>query len=129
MDTKDMIVEVVYENKDGTLSIYDWKRVKSIDKFSHFNKFAKAKCISNIQDTNYWHYSIQLNMYKYILENNYGIVIRDLYLVRLHPNNTRKSFDLIKVPILTTDIEILCKFRIGTWIEEKDNVEEYQISA
>ena len=34
-------IDMVYENPDGTLSIYDWKRSKDISKVNGWNKFAK----------------------------------------------------------------------------------------
>jgi len=37
-----------------------------------------------IPDTNYWHYALQLNMYKTILEENYGFKVSELYLVGIH---------------------------------------------
>ena len=33
-------IDMVYENPDGTLSIYDWKRAKNITRINTFNKFA-----------------------------------------------------------------------------------------
>ena len=77
-------IDMLFINEDGTLSIYDWKRCKSIDKKPSFNKYAKAP-IKHIPDTNYWHYCIQLNAYKMIIERNYGYTIKDMYLVCIHP--------------------------------------------
>jgi ATP-dependent exoDNAse (exonuclease V) beta subunit len=65
-------IDMVYENPDGTLSIYDWKRSKDITRINNFNKYALTECISHMPDANFWHYSLQLNTYKAILEKNYG---------------------------------------------------------
>ena len=91
-------IDMVYMNEDGTLSIYDWKRCKSINKLNTFNKFSSCDKIKNIPDTNYWHYSIQLNLYKYILEKKYGFIVKDMYLVQIHPN--QNNYKKIKVDIL-----------------------------
>jgi len=105
-------IDMVYENpEDDTLSIYDWKRAKEIAKTSGFNKYATTECINYLPDTNFWHYSLQLNTYKAILEAKYGKKIRDLYLVRLHPNNTKKTFDLIKCADLSEEIRELFEYR------------------
>lgn len=104
-------IDMVYENSDGTLSIYDWKRCKEIVKQNTWNKFALEPLIKHIPDTNFWHYSLQLNTYKYILERKYGKTIRDLYLVRLHPTNN--SYELIEVPIMTKEIVELFQKRTG----------------
>ena len=104
-------IDMVYENEDGTLSIYDWKRCKEISKVSAFKKHAKTACINYIPDTNFWHYSLQLNTYKAILEAKYSKKITALYLVRLHPNNVRKTFDLIKCADLSNEIADLFQYR------------------
>ena len=62
-------------------------------------------------DTNYWHYSLQLNTYKAILEKNYGKKVTDLYLVCLHPNNNNKSYQRIKVADLQDDVKSLFEMR------------------
>lgn len=100
-------IDMVYENPDGTLSIYDWKRSKEISGENPFNKFAIEPEIKHIPDTNFWHYSLQLNIYKAILERNYGKVVKELYLVRLHPNHPNKTYELIPVPLLDKEIKSL----------------------
>jgi len=77
-------VDMLFMNEDGTLSIYDWKRCKSLEKFVAYNQFA-LEPISHIPDTNFWHYSIQLNTYKLIIERKYGYKIKDMYLICIHP--------------------------------------------
>jgi ATP-dependent exoDNAse (exonuclease V) beta subunit len=100
-------IDMVYENPDGTLSIYDWKRSKIITRINQFNKFALTPCICHLPDSNFWHYALQLNMYKYILETKYDKIIKDLYLVRLHPEADEKNYELIELPILTTEMNDL----------------------
>jgi len=100
-------IDMVYENADGTLSIYDWKRSKEITKYNNFREYAKTECIKHLPNTNFWHYSLQLNTYKRILERKYGKTVTDLYLVRLHPNNENKSYDLIKCADLSREIDLL----------------------
>lgn len=104
-------IDMVYENPDGTLSIYDWKRCKDITPENNWNKFALHPVLEHIPDTNFWHYTLQLNTYKKILENNYGVRIRELVLVRLHPDNPDKTYELIEVPILSREMEELFRQR------------------
>jgi PD-(D/E)XK nuclease superfamily len=106
-------IDMVYENPDGSLSIYDWKRSKEISPNNNFGKYALNPLLSHIPDTNFWHYALQLNTYKYILETKYGCVIKDLYLVRLHPDNENKNYDLIKLPILKDEMDLLFEERIN----------------
>jgi len=78
-------IDMVFENNsDGTLSIYDWKRSKEIKLRNSYGSRGFDH-LKEYQDCNYVQYSLQLNMYKYILETKYGKTIRDLYLVVIHP--------------------------------------------
>jgi ATP-dependent exoDNAse (exonuclease V) beta subunit len=97
-------IDMVFENEDGTLLIYDWKRCKEILKTTAFNKFAKTECISHLPDTNYWHYCLQLNVYKYILETNYNKRVSGLFLVCLHPNNKNQSY--LRIPVVDLQAEV-----------------------
>ena len=105
-------IDMIYENPDGTLSIYDWKRSKEITRVNNFNKFAKNKLICHMPDSNFWHYALQLNTYKRIIERKYGKTVTDLYLVRLHPDAEEKNYELIKLPDLTKEIDELFEERV-----------------
>ena len=107
-------IDMVYENPDGTLSIYDWKRAKNITRINNFNKFAISRDICHLPDSNFWHYALQLNTYKVILEQKYGKKVKDLYLVRLHPDAEEKNYELIKLPDLSKDVIDLLKERKRT---------------
>ena len=111
-------IDMVYENPDGSLAIYDWKRVKEITRVNNFNKYAITKSICQMPDSNFWHYSLQLNTYKAILEGKYNKKITDLYLVRLHPDAEEKTYELIKVPDLSADIGELFAERTKLFIVE-----------
>ena len=100
-------IDMVYENPDGTLSIYDWKRSKLITRINNFNKFALSAPVCHLPDSNFWHYALQLNTYKSILEENYGKTIKDLFLVRLHPDAEEKDYELIPLPNLKREINEL----------------------
>lgn len=92
-------IDMVYENPDSTLEIYDWKRCKEITKVNGWNETATNKLISHLPSTNFWQYALQLNIYKQILEAKYDKVVRKLCLVRIHPD--ANSYELIEVPFLT----------------------------
>jgi ATP-dependent exoDNAse (exonuclease V) beta subunit len=105
-------IDMIYKKDDGHLLIYDWKRCKDISKFSRFNKFSNNPIICDFPDTNFWHYSLQLNTYKAILERCYGEIVDDLYLVCLHPDNKSKNYERIKVPNLQNQVKELFDERI-----------------
>lgn len=100
-------IDMVYENDDGTLSIYDWKRCKEITRINNFNKYALKECINYMPDSNFWHYCVQLNTYKSILERKYDKIVKELFLVRLHPDAEENNYELIQLPIITKEINTL----------------------
>jgi hypothetical protein len=104
-------IDMIYENPDGTLSIYDWKRCKNITRINNFNKFGLPPQICHLPDSNFWHYALQLNTYKAILEKKYGKIVKELFLVRLHPDAEEKTYELIKLPDLSTEIKELFEER------------------
>lgn len=101
-------IDMVFRNiDDGTYSIYDWKRTKEI-KFS--NKFSKGVGImKQYDDCNYMHYSLQLNIYKYILETKYDMKIRDMFLVCIHHDYDK--YKKIEVADLTDVVNTIFAFR------------------
>lgn len=97
------------ETKEYYYAIYDWKRAEKISAESDFyHKYSIHPKLSNkIPDTNFWHYAMQLNIYKYILERNYNIRIDELCLVKLHPNNVSNNYELIDIPDLQKEVELI----------------------
>jgi ATP-dependent exoDNAse (exonuclease V) beta subunit len=104
-------IDMVFENPDGTLRIYDWKRCGEIPVEGFGGKRAKTECIKHLPDSKFWQYSLQLNTYKTILESKYSKKITELCLVCLHPDNAYKSYDLIPVPFLEKEMTDLLEFR------------------
>ena len=117
-------IDMIYENPDGTLQIYDWKRCQEIKHEAEFGKYAKTTCISHLPDTNFWHYALQLNVYKTILEHKYGKKVTALYLVCMHPENKYKNYQRIEVPFLEKEINDLIMLRkqeVAMMNAKKDN--------
>ena len=102
-------IDMVFENPDGTIQIYDWKRCKEIS--YEDRKCAVTPCIRHLPDTNFWHYALQLNTYKKILETKYGKKVTGLYLVCMHPENPYKNYERIEVPFLDAELEALFAYR------------------
>ena len=104
-------VDMVYRNPDGTLLIYDWKRCKEIVKENAYGSTATTACVRHLPDTNFWHYALQLNTYKTIIEDKYGAKVVGLCLVCLHPDNANGSYQIINVPFLEKEIADLFEYR------------------
>jgi len=106
-------IDMVYELEDGTLAIYDWKRCKEITKTNGFGRSAITNCIQYLPDSNFWHYSLQLNTYKAILEKCYQRTVSSMVLVRLYPDETgaTNQYELLPVPVLTEAMQDLFALR------------------
>jgi hypothetical protein len=78
-------IDMVYKKPDGTLAIYDWKRIEELKTENRWQTGLGP--VAHLPDTNYWHYSLQLNVYRYILQKHYGYTVSELALVVLHPSN------------------------------------------
>jgi len=92
-----------------SLVLYDWKRCKEIKETNDFKEFALTDCIKHLPDTNFWQYSLQLNIYKAILEGKYEKKVEAMYLVCLHPN--LPTYQLLPVPDLSQEIKELFALR------------------
>jgi len=77
--------------------LVDWKRSKEIKKRAYGSgENARGKGpLTNKANCNFEHYSLQLNIYKHLLEKHYSVNITRMTLVILHPNQEGyKSFDV-----------------------------------
>lgn len=106
-------IDMVFQNTEtGEYFICDWKRSKEIKMRSYYGQYAIVECISHIHDSNFWHYSIQLNIYRKILQDKYNMKISGLFLVVLHPNNT--TYEMFKVNMMDNTIDKLWNYRKQT---------------
>lgn len=96
-------VDMIYKKQDGTYALYDWKRVKEIKKDNPFEKGIGK--LSDLDHCNYNHYSLQLNIYKRLLETRYNITVSEMFLVILHPDN--KNYILEEVYSMDKYIDII----------------------
>lgn len=99
--------------KPQTYAIYDWKRSKEIvfeNRYENANSTAPPQT-RKMPNTNFWHYSLQLNIYRKILQDKYNIVVDELCLVCLHPNNPNNTFILVEVELLDSTVDELFEWR------------------
>lgn len=101
-------IDMIYRNKhDGTFAIYDWKRAKDMRMDNPFGTGFGP--VSHLPDTNYWHYTLQLNVYRWILEKHYNLKISEMALVVLHPNN--KNYKRYKLNRLEEEVDEMMECR------------------
>ncbi len=101
---------VFYRPSDDTYVIYDWKRSKEI-KMEAFRGQTGLGPVSHLPDCNYWHYTLQLNIYRWFLETFYGLKISDMYLIILHPNN--KNYKRIQVNRIDEEVHGMLECRLA----------------
>lgn len=90
---------------DGTFEIYDWKRSNRINP-AEPNRWATGKNgLEHLTDTAYMHYCLQQNLYCYILEKNYGLRIKQMHLVVLHPDFD--TYQLVKIPRMEREVKTI----------------------
>jgi hypothetical protein len=111
-------IDMLYRKNNGEFAIFDWKRSKEILYEGFRGKKSSVKCINHLNDSNFWHYSLQLNIYRRILQKNYGLIVSDLRLVILHPDNN--NYICLNVSFLDDEINALFKMRVCE--VEKQNV-------
>lgn len=97
--------------KGNTFDIYDWKRSGKIIDINTEQPIINniwrngISGLENIPDTLYWHYCIQQNLYRYILEQKYGLTIGNMYLVVFPPN--AQKFYKLEVPEMPRTIQTI----------------------
>jgi len=102
-------IDMVYEKDNGELFLFDWKRsTKIVNGAGHliesdFNYGFDE--LSHIADNSYNRYSLQLNLYKYIIESNYGRKISSMNILVLHPHF--HTFFHLQIPQLDKETKFL----------------------
>lgn len=103
-------IDMVYRDEiTGKFYIYDWKRSKEIKYDDQFCDYATNLILKGVPNLNFWHYSLQLGIYKKILEDKYDMEIEGMYLIVLHPDQL--DYERIKVAPLDEEINLLFKER------------------
>lgn len=101
-------IDMLFRRKsDGKFLIYDWKRSREI---KTSNKYQKGLApLQHLDDCNYWHYTLQLNLYRWILEHLYDMEIAEMYLIICHPEN--KNYKRMRLNRLDEEIEAMLACR------------------
>ncbi len=103
---------VDYQN--GEYSIYDWKRSDKLIanglpvKINPYGEKGNHP-LEHLDNSPYYHYALQLSMYKYILERNYGIQITHLRLGIFHPSYMKPY--VLEMPYLEKEVNSIFSLR------------------
>jgi PD-(D/E)XK nuclease superfamily len=110
-------VDMIYKDGDGYI-ICDWKRSKEI-KMSNKWERGTHPLTEDLDSCNFVHYSMQLSLYKYILQKYYGMTITQTFLIILHPN--QDSYMKVVTMDLCDIVHELVEQRID---DNKENITE-----
>jgi hypothetical protein len=110
-------IDLICKDADGDFVIYDWKRSrKVVDATGRpiVEGFGGKMSLNGISvpDTSYYHYCLQQNLYRYMIQEHYGIRVKALNLVVLCADYD--NYKLVPVPIMNDVIEQIvniCKVR------------------
>ena len=86
--------DLVVKKENGNFEIYDWKRSEKIERVDSdyvWAKLGSGPC-SSITDCKFNRYSLQLNIYKFILQEYYGLTVDEMYFVQLHPDCNANNY-------------------------------------
>lgn len=73
-------IDLVIQNEDGTITLLDWKTNTDIYKPAYNNKRGTSELTEDLEASALNKYTLQLSTYAYILEECYGLTIRELIL-------------------------------------------------
>jgi hypothetical protein len=94
--------------KKKNIILVDWKRIKLMY-FSSKNNESAYYPIQDMPNTNFSKNSLQVNLYKYLLESSDEYNVTDMMVVCLHEQN--KNYIQYKIPILLDQIQKLINER------------------
>jgi hypothetical protein len=103
-----MLDMLFFNVKAGEFQIWDWKTNKKFDREEKSRHLLNELCM--IEDCDLEIYSLQLELYKYIIEKNTGIKLGDSYVVWFSHNNP--TYEVIKTKNRRYDIETIVNLRI-----------------
>ena len=95
-------VDALFKHADGSFVIWDWKRSKLL---RYDSRSQMKEPLDHLPDVNTWHYFLQLNIYRHILQRDYGVPVSAMYLGVFHP--TRSQPLCVCVPFMDDEIQLL----------------------
>lgn len=95
-------IDAIFKQSDGTFAVWDWKRCRIL---RYDSRSQMKEPFDHLADVNAWHYFMQLNIYRYILQADYGLPVSAMYLGVFHPSRSQPLF--VRVPLMDDEIQLL----------------------
>jgi ATP-dependent exoDNAse (exonuclease V) beta subunit len=96
-------IDMLFKLPTGEFAIYDWKRSAEIRTENPYQSGYPP--LDHIPDSNYWHYALQLNIYRYILRRLYDIRADEMYIIVLHPDTGR--YRRMALPVMEDEVKAI----------------------
>lgn len=102
-------IDALFINKlTGGLVLVDYKTNSDIHKNEKYAKKMKVP-LTHLKDTTLNHYSIQLSIYKYLVEKYTNLKIEEMFIVWFSENND--NYEIIDVPYLQKEVKNILELR------------------
>ena len=101
-------IDLICSRDDGSYEIYDWKRSNKINPNEEIRWCHGLHGLEHLPDTSYTHYCIQQNLYRYLVEKNYGLKISRMNLVVLHPDY--HNYRIVSIPVMDREIRTILTY-------------------
>lgn len=97
-----MIDQIFYNKKSGKLEIWDWK---TNGKLTTESNYRLTGLMSDIPDSKLDIYSLQLGIYKHLIEKNTNLTIGDRYLVWFQEDND--TYKIVKCHDYAREVKVI----------------------
>jgi hypothetical protein len=101
-------IDSLWVDDEGAFHMADWKRVKEMKK-EGFRGECGFEPLQTLANTNLGHYTLQQNVYAWMLEQHYGLKVATLCLVQVHPE--LDAFQEHALPRIDAQVEVIMERR------------------
>ena len=99
--------DLICRCEDGEYELFDWKRSNKVNPDEENKWDSGLHGLEHLPDTPYAHYCLQQNLYRHIIEKNYGLRIKQMHLVVLHPE--LPDYRVVVVPRMEGEVACMLK--------------------
>ena len=95
------------DNQSEEYILIDWKTSKKITTVSYKYKTGNHEATKTVMDCNFYHYSLQLSLYRFILEKYYGLRVRNQVIAHIKDD----SVDAHLAPYMKNEIKSMLEYK------------------
>lgn len=107
-----MVDQLYFNRKSGNLEIWDWKTNKEIKRENKWERYDSP--INHLEVCEFNTYSLQLSLYKYLIEKNTELRLGNCYIVWFHEKNDK--YECIRCQDFGTEVSRMLATRCQTQV-------------